>query len=96
MIVMQKEEEVVNTRANKRFHATHGAMVAETRVWVANLSMAIITKASYYVILDAKVNIIVSSHVYIVIFSTLIDIHGIETNISEASVAIAVGNIYDA
>ena len=68
----------------------------QIRGWVANLSMAIITKASYYVILDAKVNIIVSSHVYIVIFSTLIDIHAIETNISEASVAIAVGNIYDA
>ena len=37
MIVMQKEEEVVDTRENKRFRATQGETVAEVRVLVANL-----------------------------------------------------------
>ena len=98
MIVMQEEEEVVDTRENKRLHASHGEMVDyhETSVLVANLPMAIITKASYYVIIDAKVDTIVSIHVHIVISSTLVDIHATETNILEAGVTITVGNMYDA
>ena len=58
MIVMQEEEEVVDTRENKRFCATHGEIVVEVRVLVANLPLAIITKASHYVILNAKVDTI--------------------------------------
>ena len=37
MIVMQEEEEVVDTRENKRFCATHEETVAEVRVLVENL-----------------------------------------------------------
>ena len=37
MIVMQEEEEVVDTRENQRFRATHGEIVAEGRVLVENL-----------------------------------------------------------
>ena len=60
MIVMQEKEEVVDKRENKRFRATHGEMVVEVRVLVENLPMVIVIKASYYVILDAKVDTIVS------------------------------------
>ena len=51
MIVMQEEEEVVDTKENKRFRATHGEIVAKVRVLVTNLPFSIITKASHYVIL---------------------------------------------
>ena len=82
MIFMQEEEEVVDKRENKRFRGTHGEMVVEVKVLVGNILMAIITKASYYV--------------YNVISSTSINIHAIETNISEVGMVIPIGNIYDA
>ena len=58
MIVMQEKEEIIDTRENKRFCATHGEIVTDVRVLVANLPFAIITKASHYVILNAKVDTI--------------------------------------
>ena len=67
-------------------------MVVEARALVANLLLPIITKAYYYVILDAKVII----HAYITISSTLVNIHAAKTNISKVGVAMAVGNIHDA
>ena len=67
MIVMQEEEEVVDTKENKRFRATHGEIVAKVRVLVTNLPFSIITKASHYVILNTKVDTICRptfSHVF--------------------------------
>ena len=71
-------------------------MVVEARALVANLLLPIITKAYYYVILDAKVDKIVVIHAYITISSTLVNIHAAETNISKVGVAMAVENIHDA
>ena len=65
MIVMQEEEEVVDTKENKRFRATHGEIVAKVRVLVTNLPFSIITKASHYVILNAKVDMICGPTFYV-------------------------------
>ena len=77
MIVMQEKEEVVDKRENKRFRATHGEMVVEVRVLVENLPMVIVIKASYYVILDAKVDTI--CFMFIVISLNLVNIHATKT-----------------